>query len=109
MTNDPFFALTSQNVGMLLLAFIAGAILSVIYFGGLWLTVQKLSQVKAPALLFAGSFLFRMAFVLAGFYLVAGGRLDRLVVCLISFFITRQLVFKRVQTSHTQENKDHGF
>jgi hypothetical protein len=52
-------------------------------------------QVKTPALLFCGSFLVRTGIVLAGFYLVSGGRLDRLAVCFISFFATRQFIVKK--------------
>jgi F1F0 ATPase subunit 2 len=106
--NDNLFALTPQNLGMLFLAAVGGAALSVLYFGGLWFTVQKMNQVKVPALLFAGSFLVRTAIVLAGFYLVAGDRLDRLAVCFICFLVTRHFVLKWAQMPVRKEKPSHG-
>jgi F1F0 ATPase subunit 2 len=105
---DNLFAFTPQNMGMLFLAAAGGAALSVLYFGGLWFTIQKMHQVKVPALLFAGSFLVRTAIVLVGFYLVAGGRFDRLAVCFICFIITRHFVLKWVQLPNRKEKTSHG-
>jgi F1F0 ATPase subunit 2 len=105
---DYLFAITPRNIGMLFLAAAGGVTLSVLYFGGLWFTIQKINQVKVPALLFAGSFLVRSAIVLAGFYLIAGGRLDRLAACFICFLITRHLVLKWTQPSERKDKPSHG-
>jgi F1F0 ATPase subunit 2 len=97
MRINEVLSITPEGAAMLILSALVGVILSVIYFGGLWYTVQNLDRVKQPALLFTGSFLIRMVVVLAGFYLVSDGRIERLAVCLISFFITRQVFLKWAQ------------
>ncbi len=82
---------------MLALAGIAGAALGVIFFGGLWWTVRKSVASKRPALWFFGSLLLRTAIVLAGFYLVSDGRWQRILACLIGFFVARFIVTLRLR------------
>ena len=76
----------------LALAFVAGAGLGAIFFGGLWWTVRKGVSSSRPALWFLGSGLLRMSVVLAGFYFVSGGQFRRLVACLAGFIIARVVV-----------------
>jgi F1F0 ATPase subunit 2 len=61
---------------MFVIAALAGILFGIIYFGGLWLTIQKMSQVNRPILLLTGSFIVRLGLVLVGFYLVSNGRLE---------------------------------
>ena len=76
----------------LLLAWVAGGVLGVMFFGGLWWTVQKGVLSKRPALWFFGSLLLRMSIALAGFYLVTGGHWERLLACLLGFVMARLIV-----------------
>jgi len=104
---DNLFALTPQNLGILFLAAVGGVTLSVFYFGGLWFTLQKISLVKATALLLAGSFLVRTTVLLVGFYLVAGSGLDKLAVCFICFLVTRHYALKWAQMPVRKEKPSH--
>jgi F1F0 ATPase subunit 2 len=81
----------------LALAFVAGLGLGLFYFGGLWLTVNRLITAGQPGLLALGSLLLRNVAVLAGFWLVMGGQLDRLVACIVGFFIMRTLLIRRLR------------
>lgn len=72
------------------LAFLAGTILGLFYFGGLWITVQRLPAARHPAMLTVGSFLGRTAITLAGFYLLMAGSLGNLLACLLGFLLARQ-------------------
>ncbi len=83
-----------NEIMYLALAFIAGAFLGTVFFGGLWWTVRKGMTVKIPALLFAISFILRMALALAGFYWVGQGKWDRLLLCLAGFLIARFLIVR---------------
>jgi len=76
----------------LIVAFTTGALLGVIFFGGLWWTVRKAVFSTQPALWFFGSLLLRMSIALGGFYLVGGGHWERLVVCLLGFVAARLVV-----------------
>jgi F1F0 ATPase subunit 2 len=76
----------------LALAWLAGTILGVIFFGGLWWTIQKAVLSQRPALWFLGSLLTRMSIALAGFYFVARGHWQPLVACLVGFVMARLMV-----------------
>ena len=76
----------------LALALAAGVLLGAIFFGGLWWTVRKGVSSKRPALWFFGSLLLRMSIALAGFYFVAGGHWERLLLCLLGFVMARLVV-----------------
>jgi F1F0 ATPase subunit 2 len=81
-----------SNATTLALAFLAGGALGAIFFGGLWWTVRKGVSSSRPALWFFASLLLRMGIVLTGFYFVAGGYWERLVVCLLGFLAARLVV-----------------
>jgi len=83
----------------LLLAGVAGGLLGVLFFGGLWFTVRKGLSSEHPALWFFGSMLLRTAFVLVGFYFIAIHGLDRLLVSLLGFVIARLVVAQVTITS----------
>ncbi len=74
------------------LAWVAGGALGAMFFGGLWWTVQKSLSSKRPALWLFGSLLLRMSLALAGFYFVAGGHWQRLLLCLLGFVLARLAV-----------------
>ena len=76
----------------LVLAWAAGVLLGAIFFGGLWWTVRKGVSSKQPALWFLGSLLLRTSIALAGFYFVAGGHWERLLLCLLGFVMARLIV-----------------
>jgi F1F0 ATPase subunit 2 len=87
----------------LLLAWMAGVLLGAMFFGGLWWTVRKGLASKRPAAWFLGSMLLRMGLAVAGFYFVAGGHWQRLLLCLLGFAMARLMVtrFTRVAEKPT--------
>jgi len=76
------------------LAFTTGLALGTLFFGGLWLTVKKALTAKIPALWFVGSFLIRVSITVAGFYYVAAGSLQRLMLAICGFIIARFIITK---------------
>ncbi|NLG77512.1 MAG: ATP synthase subunit I [Xanthomonadaceae bacterium] len=81
----------------LALAWAAGAGLGLFYFGGLWLTVRKLTT-RYSVPLFLASFVARTAVVVVGFYFVMGNRWERALVCLVGFIMVRQLLVSRLRS-----------
>jgi F1F0 ATPase subunit 2 len=76
----------------LVLPLLAGCVLGVIFFGGLWWTV-RLGVVSAwPAVWFLGSFVLRTGISLTGFYLVGHNDWHRLLACLLGFVAARFLI-----------------
>ena len=73
-------------------ALAAGVALGVFYFGGLWWTVVRGVAARQAALWFFASLLLRIAVALLGFYLVAHGSWERLLVCLAGFVMARLIV-----------------
>ncbi len=74
------------------LALIAGIVLGIIFFGGLWWTVRRGLSAQRVALWFFGSLLLRTGIVLGGFYLVCGNDWRRWLAALLGFSIARLVV-----------------
>jgi F1F0 ATPase subunit 2 len=85
------------------LAWASGVALGAIFFGGLWWTVRKGMSSKQPALWFFGSLLMRMSIALSGFYFVARGHWERLILCLLGFVMARLVVTR--MTRLPRENR----
>ncbi len=85
-----------NQVGVLIPAFAAGLLLGLFYFGGLWLTVQRLPRSEHPGMLTLVSLIIRLGVTLAGFYLVMAGRWERLLVCLAGFLLVRIVLVRRL-------------
>ena len=83
----------SETTGILSAA-LAGMLLGVFFFGGLWWTVRKTLSSRLPALWFSGSFLVRTAVVLVGFYFVAQGDWRRITGCVAGFLGARMFVVR---------------
>lgn len=69
--------------------FMAGLLLGVFYFGGLWLTIKKVYQVKRPWLWLFLSFLGRLIVCLILFYVLIRYNWVYLLPCLFGFLIVR--------------------
>ena len=74
------------------LAWLAGAALGAIFFGGLWWTVHKGLSSTQPGLWFFAGLLLRMGTAMAGFHFVAAGQWQRLLACLLGFVMARLCV-----------------
>jgi F1F0 ATPase subunit 2 len=73
-------------------ALAAGALLGTMFYGGLWWAVNQAVSSKRVALWFLGSLLLRMGLALVGFYFVADGHWQRLLLCLLGFVLARVAV-----------------
>jgi F1F0 ATPase subunit 2 len=95
----------------LTLAMVTGLLLGVMFFGGLWWTVRKGFSSKQPGLWFFASLMLRMSIALAGFYFVSGGHWERLLVCLVGFFLARLIVTRLTRPPvehHNSRAKEAG-
>ncbi len=81
-----------NEILLMILAFIAGVALGMIFFGGLWFTVKKMVTAKIPVIWFLSSFILRVSIVLIGFYYVSSGSWQRLIVSLLGFIVARFVV-----------------
>jgi F1F0 ATPase subunit 2 len=75
-----------------LLSAIAGGAFGLLFFGGLWWTLRRALSSPRPALWMGASALLRFAIVTAGFIVISAGHWQRLLMCLIGFWVARWLV-----------------
>jgi F1F0 ATPase subunit 2 len=76
----------------LMMALVAGVVLGAMFFGGLWWTVQRAVSANRSALWFLGSLALRTSIALAGFFVIARGHWERLLLCLVGFVMARLVV-----------------
>ena len=89
-----------SEIAQSLLAVMVGVGLGGMYFGGLWLTVRRLPHTHWPVPLLLGSMVGRIALTLVGFYLVMGGRWERLLACLAGFILARVVLVRWLRPAH---------
>lgn len=76
-----------------ILGLLAGGLLGILFFGGLWWTVQKVVSSTQPALLLVSSLVLRTIVTVAGFYIIISrGNWRRLLACVFGFLAARVLV-----------------
>lgn len=78
-----------------------GLTVGLVYFWGLWYTLQRLPYSRHPALLMLGSYLLRLGVVLGGLYLVMDGEIVRLGVALLGVLLARMLLVRRLRPTNS--------
>ena len=73
-----------------------GCVLGMLYFAGLWWTIRRGVESKAPAAWFFASLVLRMTGVVLGFFVVAQGHWQKFVACLVGFMMVRFIMEKRL-------------
>jgi F1F0 ATPase subunit 2 len=86
--------LTHMSLMGFILSLIWGLLLGGIFFGGLWLTVQKTLDSSNRILLFILSFIGRFAVIALGMYLTLLFHWSYLITCFIGLLVTRRLFIK---------------
>lgn len=93
-----------NEFAMLAIALLAGVLLGLFFYGGLWWTIRKSFSSTQPAGWLFGSFFLRTFVTVGGFYVVLKGGWQCLAVCLVGFLIARTLV---VQFSRAPSETDY--
>jgi F1F0 ATPase subunit 2 len=73
------------------LIFAAGMLLGFFYFPLLWFTVRRLYESDRPVRLMVMSFLARFTVVMAVFFIVMNGHVERLLIALAGFIVAREI------------------
>ena len=93
-----------NEILLLLVALLEGALLGLFFFAGLWWTVRKLESTKQVALLFLGSMFLRTSVVVLGFYFMLGDNWQGLLVGLLGFIIARIFVTRLTRIADPSKN-----
>jgi len=91
----------------LLLAVLAGMAIGVIYFGGLWLTVQRLPRSSKPVRLLLLSAVVRLGLALGGFYLVLRHGWAALLASLAGSVLTRLFLIRWLAQEQASKGGAH--
>lgn len=84
-----------ENINWLL-PLLAGILLGMFYFAGLWFTIKQLTHWKNPALAMTLSLFLRLGIVVAGFYWFTDGQWQELLIALLGFVVVRMLMARRL-------------
>ncbi len=74
-----------------------GAFIGLFYFGGLWLTLNKLIEFRQWGGWLGASFLVRSTITVTAFWLLAAGDWQRILVLATGFTLVRFFWVKRIQ------------
>ncbi|GBC61491.1 ATP synthase subunit I [Desulfonema ishimotonii] len=80
-----------------LLAFLCGALLGTLHFGGLWLTILLMPACARPRLCWYMSFLIRLCMTLAGMWIVLDRRPGAFIFTFGAFLSVRWLISRQVR------------
>lgn len=80
-------------------ALLAGFLLGVFYFAGLWWTVRRLTVTHHVALFFISSLMFRLTVVVVGFWFILGNSWQHLLLGLLGFTLLRVLAVRFARTA----------
>jgi F1F0 ATPase subunit 2 len=86
----------TEPILMLGVAFLTGLVLGVVFFGGLWLTLQHFTRWRHPGLWVSLSLLLRTVVTVGGLYLVFDDQWQRLLVALAGFLLVRGVFRRRI-------------
>ncbi len=84
-----------MNIPMLLAMVCGGAILGLFSFGGLWLTLHKLTSTRRWVLWLGVSFLVRTTITVSAFWFLGANDWRRMLALLTGFTLVRFLTVKR--------------
>ncbi len=79
-------------------ALLIGIVVGVIFFGGLYYTVQKINDVKYPNLIMGLSFVVRMVILVGMFYYLSKGGYKDIIFALIGVMAARIVITFTVKT-----------
>lgn len=78
------------------LGLFSGLVLGLLYFGGLWWTLEQLPRRSRPKLWLTQSYILRVAIALTGFYFIMRQSVVALFFCLFGFFFMRWILLRKL-------------
>ncbi|WP_340121205.1 ATP synthase subunit I [Methylobacter svalbardensis] len=71
-----------------------GALLGLMYFGGLWLTLRRLTEIKRQTIWVLGSLVIRNVLAVIGFFPVVKQGWQYALICLAGFILVRFILVR---------------
>ena len=107
--NSMIEKINSNDIFPLLPVLLGGFLLGIIFFAGLYWTVQRGMRTAHPALCFISSFLLRITITLGGIYLLTDEEWPKLLACMLGFISARFIVITitRPSPEDTEKQEPH--
>lgn len=90
----------------LIASFLLGVSLGAVYFGGLWLTIVLLPQVRSKSAMIVSSYVVRITLTLAGFCYILIIDWQQFISCFVGFILVRQALLYRQRAGSDTEDRD---
>ncbi len=103
-----------MNMTELSVTIFLGGALALFHFGGLWLTIHRLTRVRHPELEFVLSFFLRTGISIAAFFFISEGQWDKVLAALAGFLAVRLVMVRRIgpipeSLAPRNEDRVHGY
>lgn len=86
---------------------VAGALMGLAFFVGLWTTVNRLKETRRPAIWMFASLILRLVLILAGFFFLARfGGWEHLLAAVAGFTLSRLFVVHRLRPGQIKEGSN---
>ncbi len=80
----------------MILGFIGGSVLGILFFGGLYWSVNQLPKAKHPGLLMTASLMVRMAILLTGLYFLMAGDIKNLLAAVAGVMLVKFAMIAKI-------------
>ena len=94
-----------NETGEIVLTLIAGILLGIFFFGGLWWTTKRGLLSKTPALWFLTSLFIRLVITISAFYFISHDHWEKALICLVGFIVARRIVVRFTAVQEIKQNQ----
>ena len=92
----------------MIIAFIVGILVGSLFFGGLYLTVKKLTSLKYPALFMILSLIVRLVILAGGIYLIMDGGIKNVLSAMAGIILVRFVMIAKLGKALPNETIEGG-
>lgn len=92
----------------MIVAFIVGVFVGSLFFGGLYLTVKKLTSLKYPALFMMLSLIVRLVILAGGIYLIMDGGIKNVLSAIAGIILVRFVMIAKLGKALPNETVEGG-
>ena len=92
----------------MIIAFIVGILVGSLFFGGLYLTVKKLTSLKYPALFMMLSLIVRLVILTGGIYLIMDGGIKNVLSAMAGIILVRFVMIAKLGKALPNETIEGG-
>lgn len=90
----------------MIVSFLIGLLMGILYFGGLYFSTQKFNSAKSPALFMILSFVLRMGILIVGFYYLSKSGYKNILIGLLGVMLVRFIMVFNIKNRPSKSIKE---